>query len=61
VRASFLHQALEWPDLRGVLDGLPADADGPRVRTQMVIRLGYGPEGPASPRRPVDEVMEGDV
>lgn len=59
VRASLLHQAMEWPDLRRVLDGLPAD--GPRVHTQMVIRFGYGPEGPASPRRPVEEVMEADV
>ncbi|WP_199808537.1 Acg family FMN-binding oxidoreductase [Streptomyces sp. NRRL S-146] len=55
VRASLLHQAMEWPDLRDALDGLPVD--GPRVHTQMVIRLGYGPEGPTSPRRPVEEVM----
>ncbi|MGX1508911.1 hypothetical protein RKD44_000199 [Streptomyces collinus] len=59
VRASLLHQAMEWPDLRRALDGLPTD--GPRVCTQMVIRLGYGPEGPASPRRPVEEVVEADV
>ncbi|MEU7474046.1 nitroreductase family protein [Streptomyces sp. NPDC044984] len=58
VRASLLHQAMEWSDLRRALDGLPVD--GPRVHTQMVIRLGYGPEGPASPRRPMEEVMEGD-
>ncbi|MFF5308143.1 Acg family FMN-binding oxidoreductase [Streptomyces massasporeus] len=58
VRASLLHQAMEWPDLRGALDDLPVD--GPRVHTQMVIRFGYGPEGPASPRRPVEEAMEGD-
>ncbi|UFR00259.1 nitroreductase [Streptomyces sp. Go40/10] len=25
---------------------------------QMVIRLGYGPEGPASPRRPVADVLD---
>ncbi|MFJ7175723.1 Acg family FMN-binding oxidoreductase [Streptomyces massasporeus] len=56
VRASLLHQAMEWPDLRRVLDALPAD--GPRAHTQMVIRMGYGPEGPASPRRPVAEVWE---
>ncbi|MFB8760656.1 Acg family FMN-binding oxidoreductase [Streptomyces nigra] len=59
VRASLLHQAMEWPDLRRALDGLPAD--GPRQYTQMVIRLGYGPEGPASPRRPVEEVVEADA
>ncbi|MGX1488068.1 Acg family FMN-binding oxidoreductase [Streptomyces tendae] len=59
VRASLLHQAMEWPDLRRALDGL--SADGPRLYTQMVIRLGYGPEGPSSPRRPVEEVVEADV
>ncbi|MFC8805954.1 Acg family FMN-binding oxidoreductase [Streptomyces anthocyanicus] len=53
VRASLLHQAMEWPDLRRALDGLPVD--GPRGHTQMVLRLGYGPRGPASPRRPVEE------
>ncbi|MFJ4557391.1 Acg family FMN-binding oxidoreductase [Streptomyces massasporeus] len=59
VRASLLHQAMEWPDLRQDLDGHPVD--GPRVHTQMVIRLGYGPEGTASPRRPVAEAMDGDM
>ncbi|MFJ4759172.1 Acg family FMN-binding oxidoreductase [Streptomyces sp. NPDC088763] len=59
VRASLLHQAMEWPDLRRALDDL--SADGTRVYTQMVIRLGHGPEGPASPPRPVEEVMEADV
>ena len=59
VRASLLHQAMEWPDLRRVLDGLPVD--GRRVHTQMVIRLGSGIEGPASPRRPLEETVEGDV
>ncbi|MFG3127013.1 Acg family FMN-binding oxidoreductase [Streptomyces tendae] len=56
VRASLLHQAMEWPDLRRALDGLPVD--GPRRHTQMVLRLGYGPQGPASPRRPVEEALE---
>ncbi|MFB7169959.1 hypothetical protein ACFCYM_03880 [Streptomyces sp. NPDC056254] len=33
----------------------PAEAMG---HVQTVIRLGYGPEGPATPRRPVSEVLE---
>jgi hypothetical protein len=28
------------------------------ANVQMVIRLGYGPEGAASPRRPVTEVLD---
>ncbi|MFE3633581.1 Acg family FMN-binding oxidoreductase [Streptomyces sp. NPDC059168] len=59
VRASLLHQTMEWPDLRRVLGGLPAH--GPRGHAQMVIRLGYGPEGLASPRRSVEEAMEGEM
>ncbi|MGW0705917.1 Acg family FMN-binding oxidoreductase [Streptomyces sp. NPDC002643] len=48
VRASLLHQALEWPDLRERL--MPPT--GPRTcHPQMAFRLGYGPEGPATPRR----------
>ena len=59
VRTSLFHQALEWPDLRRILDG-PTGSGGPG-RAQMVIRLGYGPEGPASPRRTVEEVMGNSV
>ncbi|WP_367325306.1 nitroreductase family protein [Streptomyces sp. HUAS ZL42] len=55
VRASLLHQALEWPDLREQLTDVTTDG---RVRAQMVLRLGYGPEGPESPRRPAREVLE---
>ncbi|MFI8071685.1 Acg family FMN-binding oxidoreductase [Streptomyces sp. NPDC086033] len=47
VRASLLHQGLEWPDLR---EQLAPSADARPSHAQMVIRLGYGPEGPASPR-----------
>ncbi|MCW2875279.1 hypothetical protein [Actinacidiphila oryziradicis] len=47
VRASLLHQALEWPDLRCAL---PDARSGP-AHVQMLIRLGYGPAGPATPRR----------
>jgi hypothetical protein len=55
VRTSLLHQALEWPDLRGQL------VDGRRRFAQMVLRLGYGPQGPASPRRAVRQVLTRDV
>jgi hypothetical protein len=47
VRASLLHQGLEWPDLR---EQLAPSADARPSHTQMVIRLGYGPEGHTSPR-----------
>ncbi|MEU3821520.1 nitroreductase family protein [Streptomyces sp. NPDC030392] len=46
-------QALEWPELRWLVRD-------PRSRTahpQIVIRLGYGPEAPATPRRAVSEVL----
>jgi hypothetical protein len=47
VRASLLHQALEWADLRRLLSPTP----GRPGHAQLLIRLGYGPEGAASPRR----------
>lgn len=47
LRASLLHQGLEWPDLRRFLSPTP----GRTGHAQMLIRLGYGPEGAASPRR----------
>lgn len=50
VRASLLHQALEWDDLRWVL----RDPRGGMEHVQMLVRLGYGPEGPATPRRPAE-------
>ncbi|MFF5158170.1 Acg family FMN-binding oxidoreductase [Streptomyces sp. NPDC000348] len=59
LRASLLHQALEWPDLRRRLEN-PAD-HGPSGRVQMVLRLGYGPEGPASPRRTARDVTAQDA
>lgn len=54
VRASLLHQALEWPDIRWALRD-PRSGTG---HVQMLIRLGYGPDGPASPRRPVPDVLD---
>ncbi|MEU2868627.1 nitroreductase [Streptomyces olivoreticuli] len=51
---SFITQALEWPDLRWPLRD-PVSGTG---YVQMVLRLGYGPQGPTTPRRPVREVLE---
>lgn len=44
LRASLLHQAMEWPDL---CDSVTRGPD----HAHMLVRLGYGPEGPATPRR----------
>lgn len=54
VRASLLHQAVEWPDLREAVLPSPVDPEQP----QTLIRFGYGPDGPATPRRRVSEVLE---
>jgi hypothetical protein len=51
---SLTSQALEWPELRWPARD-PRSAMG---FVQMVLRLGYGPSGPATPRRPVDEVLD---
>ncbi|MEE1803504.1 MULTISPECIES: Acg family FMN-binding oxidoreductase [unclassified Streptomyces] len=50
---SFATQALEWPELRWIL----RDPDSGRGHVQMVIRLGYGPAGAKTPRRPVSHVL----
>ena len=50
--AGMFTQPLEDPGLRGLL----ATSDG-TVNTQVVLRFGYGPQAPASPRRPADEVI----
>ncbi|MEW2032768.1 nitroreductase family protein [Streptomyces roseifaciens] len=50
---SFSTQALEWPDLRWPLRD-PVSGTG---RVQMILRLGYGPKGPVTPRRPVGDVL----
>ncbi|MFD7443301.1 Acg family FMN-binding oxidoreductase [Streptomyces sp. NPDC059909] len=52
--SSFATQALEWADLRWPL----RDPVSGRGYTQIVLRLGYGPEGPSTPRRPVKEVLD---
>ncbi|MGW7695324.1 Acg family FMN-binding oxidoreductase [Streptomyces asiaticus] len=54
VRASLLHQALEWSDLRWSL----SDAHPAPGHVQMLIRLGYGPVGPATPRNGAVEALD---
>ncbi|WP_274918680.1 Acg family FMN-binding oxidoreductase [Streptomyces sp. WZ-12] len=51
--SSFATQPLEWPDLRWLLRD-PRSGAG---HVQMILRLGYGPHGTRTPRRPVDEVL----
>lgn len=51
---SLAFQPFEWPGLRWAADD-PASAV---EHIHMVIHLGYGPGGYATPRRPVAEVLE---
>ncbi|MFJ5806600.1 Acg family FMN-binding oxidoreductase [Streptomyces sp. NPDC093093] len=51
---SMTSQPLEWPELRWTV----RDPGAAMSHVQMVIRLGYGPPGPATPRRPVAEVLD---
>ncbi|MEU3196718.1 MULTISPECIES: nitroreductase [unclassified Streptomyces] len=51
---SLTSQALEEPALR-LLARDPASGTG---QVHMVLRLGYGPRGPVTPRRPVKDVLE---
>jgi hypothetical protein len=53
VSASFMNQPLEHHDLRWQVRS-PLTGVG---TTQMILRLGYGPPVPATPRRPVAEVL----
>lgn len=57
VRASFLNQPLEVGVLRNHVRGL-LESDGV---PQLIMRLGFGPEGRPSPRRSLDEVLEREV
>ncbi len=50
---SMTSQPLEWPELRWTV----RDPVAPMGHVHMVIRLGYGPQGPVTPRRPVHEVL----
>ncbi|MEU0644949.1 Acg family FMN-binding oxidoreductase [Streptomyces umbrinus] len=54
LRTSLLHQAMEWPDLRRELAPSP-DRTG---HAQMLIRLGCGTVGPATPRRAARTLIE---
>nr|WP_216377802.1 hypothetical protein [Streptomyces asoensis] len=47
-------QPLEWKDLRWPLRD-PMAGTG---YTQVLLRLGCGPNGPGTPRRPVSEVLD---
>lgn len=51
---SFATRPLEWTDLRWPLRD-PVSGTG---YTQMLLRLGYGPKGPGTPRRPVSDVLD---
>ncbi|MGI5517269.1 Acg family FMN-binding oxidoreductase [Streptomyces sp. CA-106131] len=51
---SLTSHALEWSDLRWLVRD-PTTAMG---YVQMVLRLGYGPPVRATPRRPVEEVLD---
>ncbi|MFB7914793.1 nitroreductase [Streptomyces sp. NPDC056061] len=53
VSTSFSTQPVEWPDLRWLLRD-PVFGSG---HAQMIVRLGYGPTGPHTPRRPMSQVL----
>jgi nitroreductase len=53
LRAGFLTQPLELPAFRDQVRGLI----DPHCMPQVVLRVGYGPTPPRSPRRPLDEVV----
>jgi Hemerythrin HHE cation binding domain len=54
VSASFLNQPVEVLDLRPRV----AELAGRTGRAQAVLRLGFGPQVQATPRRPVSEVLD---
>ncbi|MGW3040238.1 Acg family FMN-binding oxidoreductase [Kitasatospora sp. NPDC001159] len=54
LRASVLHQALEWPDLRSRMAGPGPERGAP----QMLLRIGYGPAGFPTPRHPTTVLLE---
>ncbi|MFJ5830628.1 Acg family FMN-binding oxidoreductase [Streptomyces sp. NPDC093089] len=51
---SVISQPLEWPELRAVTRD-PRSTVG---YVHMIIRIGYGPAGQATPRRPVADVLD---
>ncbi|MFG2309201.1 Acg family FMN-binding oxidoreductase [Streptomyces sp. NPDC048566] len=52
--ASLTSQPLEWPEIRWMV----RDPVSAMAHVQMVLRLGYGPAGHATPRRPVDDLLD---
>jgi nitroreductase len=54
--ASLTSHALEAPELRWLV----RDPQAPLGQVQMVLRLGYGPPGEATPRRPVPDILDLD-
>ncbi|WP_327673894.1 Acg family FMN-binding oxidoreductase [Kitasatospora sp. NBC_00458] len=54
LRLTVWHQPVEWPDLRW---GLRDPAEGPG-HVQLVMRIGYGPPGAATPRRPLEDILD---
>ncbi|GAA4833581.1 Acg family FMN-binding oxidoreductase [Kitasatospora terrestris] len=54
VRASLLHQAMEWGNLRWAAR---ETHQGPG-HVQMLIRIGYGPEGAPTPRLRAKDVLD---
>ncbi|MFF4341141.1 Acg family FMN-binding oxidoreductase [Kitasatospora sp. NPDC001540] len=55
LRVSVLHQAVELPDTRWRL----RDPESGIGTVQVVLRVGYGPPGAATPRRDVDDLLRG--
>ncbi|MFF2814710.1 Acg family FMN-binding oxidoreductase [Kitasatospora cineracea] len=53
LRVSVLHQAVELPETRWRL----RDPDSGIGTVQVVLRVGYGPPGAATPRRSVDDLL----
>lgn len=54
--ASFLNQPLELSEYRVKLGALTAHEGYP----QLIMRIGYGPAATATPRRPLEDVLEDD-
>lgn len=58
VRHAFVSQPVEVAALRPALAALAGE---PGLRPDLMLRFGYGPLLPFSPRRPVDAVAEGEA
>jgi hypothetical protein len=56
LRSSLLHQAMEWPDLRWSL----RDPQHGEAYVQLLIRLGFGPEGAPSARQAAAALLDQD-